>query len=172
MIPRKLSPGEIIGIAAPSTAVQPDMETRLVTGLAFLKSMGFNIKLGRHIRSDGSDTAASPKQKAEDLNALFADPSVRAVICAQGGDTANASIPFLDWNTIRENPKIFLGISDITVLLNAIYHKTGLVTFHGNDVLWGFGQTMTEYDRAEFERILINGEIGPIPKNSTWKTVC
>lgn len=171
MIPKRLSPGDTIGIASPSTAVQPEVESQLTAGLTFFESMGFGIKLGQYIRSDRSASAASPEQKAEDLNALFADPSVKAIICAQGGNTANASLPLLNWETIRENPKIFLGISDITVLLNAIHHKTGLVTFHGNDIMWGFGHNMTEYDKNEFIRVLINGEIGPIPKNSTWKTI-
>ncbi len=171
MIPKRLSPGDTIGIAAPSTAVQREMESQLQKGLSLLRSKGFNIKLGQHIRSQGIGSAAAPEQKAEDLNALFADPSVNAIICAQGGETANTSLSLLDWDTIRDHPKIFLGISDITVLLNAIYQKTGLVTFHGNDILWGFGRHTTAYDIAEFDRVLIRGEIGRIPQNSPWKTI-
>jgi len=102
---------------------------------------------------------------------MFADPAVRAIICAQGGDTANTPLPLIDWDSIRQNPKIFLGLSDITVLLNAIYHKTGLITFHGNDILWGFGNNLTDYEQQEFTRILIQGEIGHYPPNQGRKTI-
>jgi len=171
VIPRRLSPGDTIGVAAPSTTVQPEMEPQLQKGLSFLRSKGFNIKLGQHIRSQGIGSATAPEQKAEDLKAFFDDPSVNAIICAQGGETANTSLSLLDWDTIRDHPKIFLGISDITVLLNAIYQKTGLVTFHGNDILWGFGRQITTYEIAEFNRVLIKGENGRIPKNSVWTTI-
>lgn len=75
----------------------------------------------------------------------------------------------LDFELIKKNPKIFLGISDITVLLNTINQKTGLVTFHGNDVIWGFGNENTDYDEKEFIDRLIKGKIGKIKHNSEWK---
>jgi len=71
-------------------------------------------------------------------------------------------LPYLDWQSIRAHPKVFLGISDITVLLNAISYKTGLITFHGNDVMWGFGRNPTLYDELEFRARFIAGRIGEI----------
>jgi Uncharacterized proteins, homologs of microcin C7 resistance protein MccF len=132
-------------------------------GIAFLEGHGFEVVIGKHVSSSTLGYAASPREKAEDINQMFADESVRAIICSQGGATANACLPHLDWETIRGHPKIFLGISDITVLLNAIYHKTGLVTFHGNDLLWGFGRNPTYYDEQEFIARLVDGRIGEIP---------
>ena len=80
-------------------------------------------------------------------------------------------MPYLNWQSIEANPKIFLGISDITVLLNAIYHKTELITFHGNDVMWGFGRKPTEYDKQEFVMRLMDAGIGNITPHGERRTV-
>jgi muramoyltetrapeptide carboxypeptidase len=163
--PRKLLVGDTIGVVAPSDPVLPDQEDKLQMGIDYLENLGFKVKLGAHIRAKTLGYAAAPQEKAHDINVMFADPNISAIICAQGGDTANAPLSLLDWASIQENPKIFLGLSDITVLLNAITHKTGLVTFHGNDILWGFGNELSDYEHSEFLRVLIEGEIGPIPPN-------
>lgn len=115
--------------------------------------------------------SATPEEKAEDINGMFKDPSIKAIVCSQGGATANACLPLLDWEAIRKNPKIFLGISDITVLLNVFYAKIGLITFHGNDVIWGFGSEPTPYDAHEFIERLINGRIGLINNNGERATI-
>ena len=163
MIPKKLDKGDTIGVVSPSSPVTQELMQQFKQGVKFLENLGFVVMLGEHVYSTTWGYAASPQEKAEDINRMFADESIKAVICSQGGQTANACLPYLDWDGIRENPKVFLGISDITVLLNAIHHKTGLVTFHGNDVVWGFGRNPTMYDEQEFMRCLIDGKIGEIP---------
>lgn len=167
MIPARLVKGDRIGIVAPSNPVTPELEPQFDAGVAFLESLGFRTVVGEHVRSTSWGYAAAPQEKADDLNRMFADPAIKAVICAQGGATANASLPYLDWDVIRANPKIFLGISDITALLNAIYCRAGLVTFHGNDVLWGFGRTPAPYDVDEFTARLVEGQIGPVARHDT-----
>jgi len=171
LIPKRLSPGDTIGLIAPSDPVLPDYETRLLEGCDYLRSLGFKIKYGTNLFANTLGFSASPKEKADDINAMFKDPNIDAIICAQGGETANAVLSQIDWDVIRKNPKIFLGISDITVLLNVIYQQTRLVTFHGNDILWGFGFNPTQYDQQEFKRVLIDGEIGPIPPNQPRQTI-
>ena len=170
-IPKRLSAGNTIGLIAPSDPVLPDQDERLLAGCDLLRSHGFNIKYGRNLFTNSLGFAATAQEKAEDINAMFGDPTVNAIICAQGGETANTTLPFIDWEAVRQNPKVFLGISDITVLLNAIYQQTGLVTFHGNDILWGFGNDPAPYDLQEFERVLIDGKLGPIPANQPRQTV-
>ena len=171
LIPENLSPGDTIGFISPSDPVLPDQENHLAEGRDNLEAMGFKVKLGRHIRANTLGYTASPEEKAWDINSMFADPEVKAIICTQGGDTANGPLQLMDWHLIRQNPKIFMGLSDITVLLNAIHQQTGLVTFHGNDILWGFGNNLDEYERAEFQRTLVAGEIGLIPPNRPRKTI-
>ena len=162
MLANRLQPGDTIGIAAPSNPVSAENE-QFRAGVACLERMGFRVALAPNVFSHSQGYCASPQEKAADLNQLFGDPSVRAILCAQGGDTSNACLPYLDWELIARSPKIFSGISDITVLLNALYARTGLVTFHGNDVMWGLGRTPTAYDLDELKARLVEGRIGPIP---------
>ncbi len=171
ILPPRLHPGDRIGIVSPSTPVRPELGQQWQDGLAFLQSLGFEPVPGMHVRSASWGYTASPQEKVEDIHRMFADDEVRAIICSQGGATANACLPYLDWELIRSHPKILLGISDITVLLNAIHHKTGLVTFHGNDVLWGFGRDPTDYDRQEFLACLVDGRTGLIPPSRERRTI-
>jgi muramoyltetrapeptide carboxypeptidase len=158
-------------VVSPSDPVRPDTAQQFDAGVETLRRFGFEVVQGKYTHSRSWGYAASPQEKAEDINRMFADPAIDAVICTQGGTTANAPLPYLDWEWIRANPKIFLGISDITVLLNAIHAKTGLVTFHGNDVMWGFGIEHTDYDVEEFFGRLVEGQIGPVRPNGPRRTV-
>lgn len=162
LIPNKLSPGDAVGIVAPSSPVTPALLGQFQHGVEFLESLGLRVVVGQHVFSTGLGYAALPQEKAADINAMFAAAEIRAVICAQGGATANACLPHIHWPTLRANPKIFLGISDITVLLNAIQAQTGLITFHGNDVMWGFGRAPSDYDRQEFCARFLHGRTGEI----------
>lgn len=162
-LPRRLKKNDIIGIVSPSTPLTPDLEQRFNNGVAFLEGLGFQVIFGDHIRSATHGYCASPQEKAADINRMFADDTIHGIFCSQGGATANACLPHLDWELIRAHPKIFMGISDNTVLLNAIHHKTGLVTFHGNDVIWGFGRRPSDYDEQEFISCLVEGRTGLIP---------
>ncbi|MBN1219935.1 MAG: LD-carboxypeptidase [Anaerolineae bacterium] len=170
MIATRLKKGDKIGVVSPSNPVAQD-DPQMNNGVRFLTEMGFEVVLGQHVFSNTLGYAALPREKAADINTMFADESVKAIICSQGGYTANACLPYLDWQVIKSNPKIFLGISDISVLLNAIYAQTGLVTFHGNDVMWGFGNDPTPYDIQEFEDRLMAAKIGPVNANRARKTV-
>ena len=163
ILPERLKPGDVIGIVSPSEPLRAEHEAQYAAGVAWLESRGFLVKEGSSVRETPSGEAPTAIQKAEDLNHMFADPQVKGIICSQGGDSAQECLPYIDWDCIRKNPKIFTGISDITVLLNAIYQETGLVTFHGNDVMWGFGRTPQAYDRNEFVARFMAGRIGRIP---------
>lgn len=160
LLPPKLLPGDTIGVVSPSNPVTTEVEDQFAAGINYLERMGFSLRIGEYARSTTWGHGAAPREKADDINRMFADHSIKAIICAQGGDTANTCLPYLDWECIRVNPKIFLGISDISVLLNAIYLKTGLVTFHGNDIIWGFGRDPQPYDREEFIARFMHGTGG------------
>ncbi len=163
--PRRLRPGAVFGVVAPSTPVGPQQDAQLRQGIAVVRELGFAVRLAPGLTGASLGFAASGAEKGADLNALFADPAIDAILCAQGGMTANACLPHLNWDLIRANPKIVIGISDITVLLNAITTRTGLITFHGDDLLWGLGRTTTAYNRGEFLAAYTEGRLGPIPAN-------
>jgi muramoyltetrapeptide carboxypeptidase len=171
IIPGKLSKGDSIGIVSPSTPVTAELAGQFNKGKKFLETLGFKVVIGDHVRSFDWGYTASPIEKAKDINRMFANDSINGIICSQGGTTANSCLPYLDWDSIRKNPKVFLGISDITVMLNAIHHRTGMTTFHGNDLMWGFGRNPTQYDEQEFITRLMNGGIGEIPQSRERRTI-
>jgi muramoyltetrapeptide carboxypeptidase len=168
---KRLRRGDRLGIVAPSSPVTSETDAQLEKGISYLEERGFDVVLGRHVRAATLGYCATPEEKAEDINAMFADAAIDGVICAQGGATANACLPHLSWPTIRAHPKVFMGISDITVLLNAMYAMTGLVTFHGNDVMWGYGRNPTDYDRQAFVRTLIEARPAAIEANGERQTI-
>ncbi len=171
MIPQKLQIGDTIGIVSPSGAVIKKTINQFNRGVDFLKGFGFKVNVGKNALRNTLKYSATPKEKADDINSMFTDDDVNAIICSQGGANSNSILPLIDFKIIRNNPKIFLGISDITVLLNAINKETGLVTFHGNDVMWGFGTKHADYDEQEFRGRLIEGKIGEVKHNSKWKCI-
>jgi len=171
MLARRLRVGDRLGVVAPSSPVTPDTDDQFARGVSYLEDLGFEVVTGRHVRSTTLGYSASPEEKAADINAMFADDSIAGMICAQGGATANACLPFLSWSTVRAHPKVFMGISDITVLLNAFYAATELVTFHGNDLLWGLGRHPADYDRNALVRTLVNGRPGTIEPNGERRTI-
>ena len=163
---KRLKKGDLIGIVSPSDPLEDiEKDKQFDSGVKFLESLGFKIILGENI------SAKEPEKRAEDINKFFREVKVKAIIASQGGDSAEKLLPFIDFESIKRNPKIFLGISDITVFLNAINTKTGLITFHGNDVKYGFGRNPTDYDKNEFVRILMKDAKGEIPANGERKTV-
>lgn len=171
IFPKRLQAGDTIGIISPSDTVPGPSDEKFIKGVAFLEELGFKVAVGEHVFSTSWGYTASPQEKAADINQMFADHSIQAILCSQGGATANACLPYLDWEVIRTKPKIFLGISDITVLLNAIHHKTDLITYHGNDLMWGFGRNPASYDRQEFIAWLLQGVSGEIPTNGERRTI-
>jgi len=171
IIPKRLQYGDKIGIVSPSGPILPTTKLQLEKGIKFLKGLGFDVVLGKNALKIDEFSSGTPEERAEDLHSMFADKEIKAILCSQGGNVANSILPLLKWNIIKRNPKIFMGLSDITTLLNPISSKTGLVTFHGNDVMWGFGRDPTAYDKKEFVDRLVNGKIGKVSKNSSWKTI-
>ena len=140
-----------------------------------LRELGFEVVLAEHALVEGDGgwdwRAGPPEDRAADINAMFADPDVRAIISSHGGHVANGVLAYLDYDLIAANPTIFMGFSNATWINLAIHARTGLVTFNGNMVMWHLGMHPTEYDRAEFRRVLVDAGSGPVPKNSVWHTV-
>ena len=126
--PRCLMPGDTVGIAAPAGPFDP---TKFMKGKAVLESMGFRTFFDEGIFQKHGFFAGTDVQRADQVNRLFADPAVQAVICARGGYGSMRILRFLDFKIIQNNPKIFVGFSDISVLLFVLHARCSLVTFHG-----------------------------------------
>lgn len=171
LLPPRLKSGDTVGIVSPSGLVTQQLKGQLETGIKHLESFGLKTKLAKNVFANSLGFSATAEEKAADINNMFVDGTIQAIFCSQGGQNANGVLPLLDYEMIKKHPKIFAGISDISVLLNGIYAKTGLITFHGNDLIWGLGRSPTAYDLSEIKRMLFDGETGALKKNSTWRTV-
>lgn len=127
--PARLQPGDTVGLIDPATALSEPVSVEIVA--ESLSVLGFKTKRGAHLLERRGYYAGTDEQRAADLNAMFADPEVRAIHCVRGGWGSARLLPLLDWAMIARNPKILLGYSDITALLLSLHARTGLVTFHG-----------------------------------------
>lgn len=142
---KKLKKGDTIGLIGPSGTVR---EAGAVDqAIAYMKEMGFNVKVGASARAKYGYLSGTDDVRAGDINAMFADPEVNAIVCTRGGYGTMRLLDRLDYDVIRANPKIFLGFSDITALHIAFLEKCGLATFHGPMATrWGaeFGDGFTK----------------------------
>jgi len=134
-----LEKGDTVGIASPSSSIV-NFPRRLRRGIIALEGLGLKVVLGKNIVSSFGHNAGTVTERAKDINDLFADESVKAIICSTGGYNANAVLPLIDFDLIRRNPKIFCGFSDITVLNLAINLQAKLITFNGPTVLPTLGE--------------------------------
>ena len=136
-----------------------------------LKELGYEIVLGKSTGLQEHQCAGSPTQRAEDIMAMFKDPSIEAIICARGGYGGNRVLPLLDYDIIRANPKIFVGYSDITGLLTSMAQKSGLVTFHG-PMLSTYGKQTIQYNLDTFHQVLSGQENTKIESPSQCQARC
>jgi len=127
--PPRLRPGDTVGLVEPAYFTADNFDLDQVQ--ATIRAMGLVPRLAPHLLSRYGYLAGTDEQRAADVNAMFADPEVRAIHCVRGGWGSARLLPLLDWPMISRNPKILLGYSDITALLLSLYARTGLVTFHG-----------------------------------------
>jgi muramoyltetrapeptide carboxypeptidase len=127
--PKRLNEGDTVGLVLPaSMSFETDPIDR---AREQLQAIGFEVKLGEHVYGKHGYFSGTDRERAADLNAMFADRAVAGIVCFTGGWGTPRLLPFLDYDLIRRNPKVLLGYSDITALINAVHQKTGLVTFHG-----------------------------------------
>jgi len=138
--PACLKPGDKIALVSPSMPGPAMAPSRISQAVQTLESMGFIIQWAPHARMKHGHHGATIQQRADDINNSFADPDIKAILCTIGGWTANGIIPYLDFEIIRKNPKIFIGYSDITVLHYAIFTQTGMVVFYGSDLVSDLGE--------------------------------
>jgi muramoyltetrapeptide carboxypeptidase len=131
LLPPRLRPGDTIGIAAPAS---PFDRSKFDEGVGILESMGFRTFVPDDLFKKEGYLAGPDFHRAGIVNRLFADPSIKAIACARGGFGSLRMLSSLDFRTILEKPKIFIGFSDITAVLSVLYTKCGLVTFHGPTV--------------------------------------
>lgn len=146
-----------------------ELKGQFDAGVRFLESLGLKVKIGKNALGRYYYSSGTAEERLSDIHKAFADKSVKAIIMSIGGETANHLLNGLDFELIRKNPKIFSGISDGTTLLDPIFSKTGLVTYHGPDLIFTFGQPMSPIIKENLIKTWFEGKVGQLLSNPDWK---
>ena len=144
----RLQPGDVIGICAPCWGLTREGIAGCIQGL---ETLGFRVKFAGNCFSDADGYAGTVEERAGDFNELVYDPDVKLVLHG-GGEVGNEILPYVDYEHIRTHPKLFCSYSDGTSIVEAIYNRTGLVTFYGATLRTFSG--INEYNRKAFLRRL------------------
>ena len=150
--PARLEPGDTVALVSPGHAVferQPFTVAR-----ESLEALGLQVRESPNLRARRGQYAGTAQQRADDLNAMFADDSVHGILAMNGGSGANHVLPLLDYAAIARKPKFFGGYSDMTSLINAVNRHTGLVTFHSPMGV----SSWNRFNAEHWRRLVMDGE--------------
>lgn len=158
IIPNKLKIGDTIGVVAPSDPIIGEKIQELEEARKIIEKLGFKVKYSKNLFSNTNGYSSTAREKAEDINSMFADKSINMIWCAKGGANSNSVFEYLDYDLIKENPKIICGYSDITSLTNMITAKTGLVTFSSTNFKT-VATDETDYSLKEVLKRFVDGNL-------------
>ena len=164
----KLKVGDEVRIIAPSRSLAiVSKECREIANKRFAE-MGLKLSFGKHLEEKDEFVSSSIESRVEDIHDAFADKNVKAILTVIGGFNSNQILRYLDWDLIKNNPKILCGFSDITALNNAILAKTGLVSYSGPHYST-FGQELYfDYTFEYFKKCLLSEEPFEIRPSENW----
>ncbi len=131
MLPAKLRAGDTVRVVAPSRSLAIISEDVRAAATRRLEDLGLQVTFGRHVEERDQFDSSAVKSRLEDLHEAFEDREVAGILTAIGGFNSNQLLPEIDYELVRRNPKVLCGFSDITALANAIYARTGLITYSG-----------------------------------------
>lgn len=155
--PPRLRRGDVIGVISPAAAVQAEALQR---GCAALEQAGFSIRLSAHALDRHRFLAGTDANRAAELLAMFHDPAVRAIFCSRAGYGSGRLLPLLNLAALRQTPKIFVGFSDVTFLLNAFVQHAHLTCFHGPLVAGQFAHLTADSALMHLWELLMHGGEG------------
>lgn len=170
IIPNRLNKGDVIGVVAPSNPIIGDNIEEIKRAKEIVEQDGFKVKFSKNLFSNTTGYSATAKEKAEDLNNMFADKEVKMIWCAKGGQNSNSTFEYLDYELIKNNPKIICGYSDITSLTNMITAKTGLVTFSATNFKT-IATDETDYSYKEALKRFVEGSLELGKEESGYVTI-
>lgn len=159
--PKAIKPGDVIGVIAPASA--PTSQEKIDKGAEYLEGLGYRVRLGKNVRALRGFLAGSDEQRVNDLNEMFADKQVKAIIAVRGGYGTPRLLPLIDYSLIRRNPKILVGYSDLAALQLAVFRKTGLVSFSGPMVAVEMFKGIDPFTEEHFwKMITYTGKLGRV----------
>ncbi|MGB6647229.1 MAG: LD-carboxypeptidase, partial [Bacteroidota bacterium] len=150
--PPALKEGDTVGLINPAGATFHSVDLKIVEET--LEALGLASKPARHALHRYGYLAGRDTERADDVNTMFADSDVQAILAIRGGWGCARILPLLDYDLISRHPKILVGYSDITALILAVFARCGMATFHGPDGISTWNSFTVDY----FKRILFAGE--------------
>ena len=166
--PQPLQPGDEIRVIAPSRSASILSTEGIEIAKARLESLGFQVTFGKHIFEDDLQHSSSIEHRVEDVHTAFADPNVKAILTVIGGFNSNELLPYLDYDLISENPKIFCGYSDITAITTAIAARCGFVTYSGPHFSSFQMEKAQEYQTSAFLSAVAQGDPYSLTSSTEW----
>lgn len=170
ILPERLKRGDIIGVVAPSNPVIDENIEEVKKAKEIVENDGFKVLFSKNLFSNTNQYTATAKEKAEDINDMFRNKDVKMIWCAKGGNNSNSVFEYLDFELIKQNPKIICGYSDITSLTNIIHEKTGLVTFSATNFKT-IATDETDYSYKEVINRFVNCSLEFGKEKSGYKTI-
>lgn len=170
IFPKKLKTGDGVRVITPARSLAMPWMSNELKELAKVrfKELGLNLSFSKHVNEIDEFDSSSIQSRIEDLHEAFTDPSIKLVITVIGGHNSNQLLQYIDYDLIKQNPKILCGYSDITALTNAIYAKTGLVTYSGTH-FFSFGDKKGfDYSLEYFKKCLMSDEPFELKPSPTW----
>lgn len=168
IIPEKLKKGDLVRVIAPACSLGIiSKENREMANQRF-EEMGLRISFGKHVEEIDEFNSSNIESRIEDLHDAFADPEVKAIFPVVGGFNSNQLLRYIDWELIRNHPKVFCGYSDITALNNAIYAKTGLVSYSGPCYSTFAEKKNFEYTLEYFKKCIFFDELFEVKPSEMW----
>jgi muramoyltetrapeptide carboxypeptidase len=150
--PPRLHKGSIIGLVAPAST--PSTEEMIEKGAVYLEKLGYRVKFGKHIRKTNGYLAGTDEERTADFNDMVHDKEVKAIVAIRGGYGTPRILQMIDYRSLKQNPKIIAGYSDITALQLAIFRKIGLVTFSGPMIGTDMWKGIDPYTEENFWRLI------------------
>lgn len=155
--PAALKKGDLIGIFAPSSYIE---KKKLDVAVKFLEGKGFKVFVHPQTYQQFNQSAGTNAEKVAAFHDLLRDKNVKAIFAAGGGNRALHILDDIDYKLVGKNPKIIMGFSDVTAILNAVTARTGIVTFHGPVATWLPGQSK---EMSDFNFKLLAGKTPAYP---------
>lgn len=169
MIPSKLKPGDEVRVIAPARSLSLLGADCIEIANKRFEELGLKLSFGKHVKEADENMSSSIESRVEDLNEAFRDKNVKAIFTVIGGFNSNQIIKYIDYDLIKNNPKILCGFSDITALANAIYAKTGLVTYSGPHYSsFGMKKGFEEYTLEYIKKMFFDDKEIKIDSSKEW----
>jgi muramoyltetrapeptide carboxypeptidase len=150
--PKRLKPGNVIGVISPAST--PSDLLNIENGVKYLEKYGYRVEVGKNVGKFQGYLAGSDEERLSDLHDMFRNKNINAIFCVRGGYGSTRILDKIDYKLIQNNPKIFVGYSDINALQMAFYTKCGLITFAGPMVASDFGSEISPFTEESFWKMI------------------